>query len=172
MEKRRRREEWSKRRVSFQVRLWCGHANRSSGFLILLAGPRVSRMEPFSHRGYRTVACDTGGTALSTLNTTPVHAILFELDLDDVSVRDFISTAQQIQPDATYVIVEDARKSGMIIAACSYIVDAYIPTPPDPTRMFLSLERHLKAAQNRGGTEIASLQEARRCGERARCSSR
>ncbi len=119
---------------------------------ILLAGPKVSRLQPFfAQRGYRVQAVPSGGAGLSAMQQQSFHLVALELDLEDVDSHDFLERAQQLSHTSAFMLLEDASKTHHIVSTLVHGVDVYVPVPPDETRLFEQVQRHCIAAAARGG---------------------
>jgi DNA-binding NarL/FixJ family response regulator len=114
-------------------------------FAVLLVGPRVSRLQPFlSSRGIRCGAQPQGRAALATLQSTPCHLVLFELELEDMLGAEFLELSRRDRLASSYILLEDVMKSGMIVSLLSRGIDGFVPVPPpDEDTLLNAISRQL-----------------------------
>ena len=115
-------------------------------FRLLLAGPRVSRLQPFmTARGYLCDAAGSGELALEHLRATPRHVLLVELELGDMLLPDLLATVNGENLACAVVLLEDPAKAGLIVSTLLRGIDAYVATPPNEEFLFRVVERQLLA---------------------------
>lgn len=115
-------------------------------FRLLLAGPRVSRLQPFmTARGYLCDAAASGEVALEHLRATPRHVLLVELELGDMLLPDLLATVNEENLAGAVVLLEDPAKAGLIVSTLVRGIDAYVATPPNEEFLFRVVERQLLA---------------------------
>lgn len=109
------------------------------------------RLEPFlKGKGYaRVEAEESGQKAVELLAANSYHLVLLELNLRDIELRDFMSTAREHQADASFIVLAPPNDAEMIVSALVLGADAYVPLPPDEEELFAVLERHGAAAMQR-----------------------
>ncbi len=116
------------------------------GFLLVLAGFKVSRLLPFlQQRGFVGDAYASGAQALAHLRRSPCHVLIIELELGDMMGVDLARTGKTDGIVGATLLMEDPIKSGMIISALARGIEAFVPTPPDETMFIDKLETLLLA---------------------------
>lgn len=124
---------------------------------VLLVGPRVVHLKPFfERRRYQVAAVQKGVEGMSALDAEPRDIVILELNLGDLTATEFLMAARQAHAQASFLLLDDASKAGLIVKALQAGLDGYLPTPPDEDRLFFEVERHLRHAPPPGARASAS----------------
>ena len=132
-----------------------------SPFEVLLVGPRARPLEALVAARRLHARCLAGGAeALETLEQSPAHVVIVDLDLDDIEARDFLLRARAVRPDAGYVLLGDPAKAHLIVSTLVHGSDAYVPSAPEERYLLEVVLRHAEAAEARRRGSSAGLEEA------------
>lgn len=124
---------------------------------ILLVGPRVVHLKPFfERRRYVVTAVTKGVEGMGALDAEPKDIVILELNLGDLTATEFLMAARQAHASASFLLLDDASKAGLIVKALQAGLDGYLPTPPDEDRLFFEVERHLARVSGGSSTSNAN----------------
>lgn len=114
---------------------------------VLLVGEAAARLgRSLKGLGYRSVAASTGEGCRQVLDREPVLAVVVDIDVEDVEVRELISDVRGRQRHAATFVLAPPTRSHEIVSALSHGVDSYLPTPPDADLLIDRMERFLASA--------------------------
>jgi DNA-binding response OmpR family regulator len=125
---------------------------------VLLVGEASARLgRALKGLGYRSVSASTGEGCLQILDREPVLAVVLDLDVHDVELRELVSDVRRRQGHAATFVLAAPTRSHEIVAALSHGIDSYLPAPPDADLLIERMERFLAGA-------LVRWQDAGRCG--------
>jgi hypothetical protein len=125
----------------------------------LLVGPRIAQLRPlFEQRGYTAVVAVHGLEAIARLDASGFPLVVLELALGDLTAIDFLGAARTSHARTIFLLVDDAAQSDGIVKAMQAGFDGFIAAPPDESRLFAEVERHL--ARLRGSAAANEFDDA------------
>jgi DNA-binding response OmpR family regulator len=114
---------------------------------VLLVGEASARLgRALKGLGYRSVSAGTGEGCRQVLDREPVLAVVIDLDVDDVELRELVADVRGRQRHAATFVLASPTRSHEIVAALSHGVDSYLPVPPDADLLIDRMERFLAGA--------------------------
>lgn len=114
---------------------------------VLLVGEAAGRLSrPLTGLGYRSVHSTSAAGALQMLDRESVLALIADLDVTDIDLKDLMPQVRERQPHAATLVLAPPERSHEIVAALAHGFDSFLPSPPGADLLIDRMERFLAGA--------------------------